>query len=1250
MKWTEKQSEAITKRNKNLLVSAAAGSGKTAVLVERIKRLILQENASVDRFLIVTFTNAASKDMKRKLLNAINRHILENPSDAALMKKQLSLLNHANISTFHAFCLEVIRRYFYIIDADPNFRICDEAEAVLLKASAMDTLFEEYFDESSPEFIEFLKSYASSKNENKIREMILQVFETLSSVPDGEKWLEKFGDERAAAVDAAVASGNLGPVEDIIKNGPVLSFIRNEAEIVLENFISCADKVSEMIEQVGAESLLPKCAQERDWAQSVLEELPDMQFDRMSAVLAEIPNVKYLLKKTEKEDYEPVKELISKLRRTAKGEIKSLHAEFFSETISGHADDIVKTMPFRNILVEMVRRFTELYGQEKTAGNLIDFSDIEHMALKILSHSEAADEYREKFEYIFVDEYQDSNRVQEALLDCIKRENNLFMVGDVKQSIYKFRLAEPELFMQRYSDYKGSNDALSENIDMNTNFRSTKTVVDTINTVFRNLMGSAYDENAELHLGAVYPEELLNKSEFYLVETGKKKKEAEGDASDDSSQGVEAAEADESSSAHSSEEAELIEELEKAEREALAAADIIQKAVEKKQYVRYEETEGSDGEKHLYPACRSFSYGDIAILMRSTKASASKFQKILMDRGIPVHIDDSDGYYDTLEIEIFINLLRVIDNRRQDIPLIGTLYSVIFGFDASQLAEVRIHCRKGSYFDALCDYAADENADPALRKKISDALESLELWRRRSLDMPLDEFIWQLMWDTGYYNYVGTLPAGVHRQANLRVLTDHAVAFLSNHMNGIYSFVQYIDQVRRHGAIARQVSLSQQESDCVRIMTIHKSKGLEFPMTIVAGLGRQFAGSKNKKGLCIDKDFGLALYRSDREKCRKKTTLLQNVINRHQKRGEREEEIRVLYVAMTRAMDYLVLLGGIDDLSKLEQRRNELEANPLSAKSFCDMLIPILREDGVYSFENGGEPALKTPEDSESEQEKNTVKPTALQTVLEGKFELPSDEIIQETDRKLDYRYVSGEAKILKSKYTVTELNEAGKAVLRRSGADSDEDGPLRRKDEDELDISGQHENRSVKLKIPGFALEKKGLAANERGTVVHAVAEKLDFAGLSKAAEKGDGVLCAEIEKYIERLVVDEILLPAEAEAVSVRGLARLVKSGIGKRMAASPNLRRELPFTMISDVQGHEALVQGVIDACFTENDNYVIVDYKTNYMKDDSQEEIDRLSDTYRGQLTLYKEALEGIYGKKVKEAYLYLFAIDKEIRVL
>lgn len=1227
MKWTKEQQEAIEIRKKNILVSAAAGSGKTAVLVERIKQLIIRDEIPLDRMLIVTFSNAAASEMREKIVNAISKALDELSENSQASRKvsflraQLNMIHRVNISTFHAFSMEVIRRYFYLTDIEPNFKICDEAQRTILQAEAMEQLFSDLFESRSQDFLEFLSKFALTKNDDAVKEMIFEAHRFIQSIPDSFVWLRKRADELSFTKEAFEQSVAFREIKgEIMRN---LSLAED-----------CFLKAEELLEIQGISSLIPKCRLELEALKSLRCGFEALTFDEFGGMIAQVGFQRYVASKEEKESYEEIKETITSLRNQGKALVKDLTSQYFTRPLEAYVSDLNKTHSDALYLCFLVEQFDRIYKEKKLNKGLIDFNDIEHYALAVLSNEAAASEYRKKFEYIFIDEYQDSNIVQETLINKIKKENNLFMVGDVKQSIYKFRLAEPEIFINKYQAFKENSSEYDIKLDLNKNFRSKGSIITAVNDVFSRIMnkdiaGLDYDAAAALYQGVPYDGELNYPVKFQIV---------------DEKQVTDLPIEDE------------IKEMKRAEMEAHAAAQIIK---ESRGSMIFDVKKGEE---------RSIINKDIVILLRSAKNYAEIYYEALMKEGIPTFVDSGDGYFDTLEIEIFLNLLRIIDNKKQDIPLLSILRSPMFDFTIEEMIKIRIHDKEGAFHQVFQRYT-EEGEHAELRGKCEKALESICKWRKEAPLMPLEDFLWMLIRETGYHEFVGGIPGGSQRQSNLRALIDKAVIFQNSQMKGLFSFINYIEAIKKRQIPMGQVRLVGENDDVVRIMTIHKSKGLEFPVVIIGGLSKRFNRESGTYRLSLHKEIGLGIRLVDKENACYRKTLIQTAVDQKKRREGLAEELRILYVAFTRAKDKLVLLGAMSDIEKTMESYSVKSENFAGSRSYIDFLIPVLGHTKI----NVNQFSRKDIVLQKVETTRNKV--YINQLINE---DIPNEEcsdLDKEINRRLGYEYAHKDALLLKSKFSVSELSR------------------LMNNQRMMIEMAAPSPKVVSALDVPKFTKERGRFSAAEKGIILHRVMEYIDFQQMAAiwnterlpsmppgehgrlgieqsqrlsvatnqaVANAGEAAVAAEadlsvkikaVRAVINDLVNKELLTSEEASVVSVSKIIGFFDSEIGRRACKAEKLYKEVSFNYMKEISGENIIIQGTIDCYFEDNGNYVLLDYKSDYLFDaDDESEIENLIESYRSQLELYKVALETIRGIKVKEIYLYLFSLDKGIRIV
>ncbi len=1301
-KWTAEQLTAITTRDCNLLVAAAAGAGKTAVLVERLIRRITDQAqpVDVDRLLVVTFTKAAAAEMRERIGSALARELNQQPGSRHL-HRQVTLLNKAAITTLHSFCLEVLKQYFYRLDLDPIFRVADDTEAALLRLEALEELFEARYLDGAENFLSLVDAYGGNRDDSVLQEIVLELANFAFSNPWPEHWLQKMTTDYSPGAEVAIDS--LAWTQSILK---YLELQLQGCRAKLERALQLASEPGgpEVYQQNLQADIMEVAALQQAAAswQTLYQAFRGLEFSKLKSC-----------RDKDVDDY--LKERVKDIRNEVKKQVTSIEAEFFSRTPSDLLADLRQLAPLVATLAELVQDFGQRYQQLKKAKGLVDFADLEHYCLAILLEpgstpaallpSAVAYELREQFEEVLVDEYQDTNAVQETILQLISRQGsaqpNLFMVGDVKQSIYRFRLAEPGLFMAKYQSFPRAVGQSSRGVDLAKNFRSRQGLVDGVNFLFRQLMTPrvgemAYDQQAELVCGAEFlqgveelrtaegPIELyvLEKkpAELELDEIGLAEQEPEGTGTDGELESITA------TSAVGIEQS--LEDLDVAQREARVVAHRIQQMVK-----------GSGGQfgpafnvlDKASGSYRPVQYHDIVILMRATKGVANTFLDELRQAGIPAYADLGTGYFQATEVETMLALLKVIDNPRQDIPLAAVLRSSIVEISAEELAQVRLFAQGGDFYKALwC--AAQSGEFPQLEQ----FLKQLEHWRTLARQGSLADLIWRLYMDTGYYAYVGTLAGGVQRQANLRALHDRARQYEATSFRGLFRFLRFIEKFQESGKDLGTARALGEKEDVVRIISIHKSKGLEFPVVFVTGMGKQFNTNDLRRTAILHKELGLGLPLVDTELRITYPSLAQVAIKKRLQLEALAEELRILYVALTRAREKLIMVGSVNDVAKCAVRWCENvgltgwqlpDADLAAAKHFLDWVAPAIarHQEGEYirrlagltvvpaSTEVQSDPSnwmvysLKAEECSalgaqltESAQTAAlAVKPQAellskLADLEPLSSNLPDIEPSQLNSRAkeeafnadlLNWQYPWSAWAVKPAKATVTELkrrfsaSEAaanGETVSEVSGLSGANAAPTVRK--------------AQLLSRPRFIQETTGLSAAEKGSAMHLVMQHLQLDGdLSPAG----------LKTQVARLELAELLTPEQAENVDIVAITAFFRDPLGQRLTGKALVKRELPFTLALPASqvypelaagavapAEQLLVQGVIDCLLDEGDGLVLIDYKTDQVYGRG---VEQLVENYQGQLNLYAHALEVILKRPVKEKYLYLFAVGKAVRI-
>lgn len=1262
--WTTEQQQVIDLRNRNILVSAAAGSGKTAVLVERIVKIITDKNhpVDIDHLLIVTFTNAAAAEMRERIGNAIEKALDEQPGNEHLLR-QLTLIHNAQITTIDSFCLYVVRNHFHEIDLEPNFRIGDEGELKLLREDVLGRVLEQNYEEPSEAFSDFVEGYASGRTDVALNEMILQLYEFSRSYPWPEKWLDSFvGAYRIETREELDRAEWLAPLTENI------CFVLKDCEQLLKQALA-------ITQQDDGPDMYEKAVQSDLEKYEGLSRLTS--FCELSGALSDIKYDRLASSRGFEGDPDKL-ELVKSLREQAKDVVKKLCKQYFFCSPEMMIEQLERTEPMLEEVVRLTKQFADEFAAAKRRKNLVDFHDVEHFALQILVDEETekakktAEEFRDTFEEIMIDEYQDSNEVQETLLRSISREergeNNIFMVGDVKQSIYRFRLARPELFMKKYDSYS-LEESTTQRIDLHKNFRSREEVLTCTNDIFykimvRSLGNVEYDAEAALYPGASYPVSADFTPEILLA-----------DSND-----------------------ELLEDTEFSDKKTLEAKIVAEEIrhLMKTQPV----TDKATGE------LRAARYSDIVILLRSLSGWADSLVEVLNGNGIPAHTVSSTGYFSTVEVQTVLSMLRLLDNPRQDIPMAAVLRSPMAGLTDEELAVLRLEDGSVPFHEAVLELAeglyeedgqkeiSDSEADRKQGRNADEKTENhIEITAHRKLlkfykkykqlrqlvpDTPIHELIEIILRETGYGHYVAAMPAGNRRTANLNMLLEKAAAYEKTSYKGLFHFVRYIDELQKYDVDFGEADMVGENEDVVRIMSIHKSKGLEFPIVIVSGMGKNFNKQDTRSKMVLHPELGIGLDYMDGKKRIKSPTIAKKAIAKQIDLENLGEELRVLYVALTRAKEKLILTGTLKDApEKLEFFRqqaalyahsSDTTAIPYltreSAAGYLDWILPAVLSYGDKYPVRIVEAAELVLDEVENQLEQNE---NLTERIVE--IEAADTQLVGQLKQRFSQRYPYQTDILRKNKYSVSELKH--RAMREKFEAEQEETVPafLEEPVTPTIPLFIQREE-SVEQETPN-----RGAL---RGTAVHRVMECYDF-----ASEKS-------VYEQMEAMEKEEKITADMRALVKEQIVADFVSSETGRRMALAQRggaLYREKPFVMgfteeelenygfgagaqmiENEVQTENAqqeivlenvsrenhmheedltLIQGIIDVFWIEDDGITVLDYKTDRV-DTAQELIDR----YATQLKLYADALERVFAArkmKVKEILIYSFRLEKLISI-
>lgn len=1196
MTWTESQKKVIDRRERNILVSAAAGSGKTAVLVERIIQKITQDKVDIDKLLIVTFTNAAAAEMRERIRDAIEKKLEEEPEDTHL-QRQFTLVHNAQITTIDSFCLYVIRNYFYKIDLEPNFRVADEGELSLLRSDVLGKLLEAHYAAGEEAFLSFVAGYGSAKSDQAIQDMILKMYTYAQSYPWPDEWLVSCGQAYDLKEEADMEQAD---------------WMKQFLDSLVTAVSDCGSQMREALnvceEPDGPYMYADALKEDIRRLDAIRESGSYAQFgEEINAYAKAFPKLAAVRKF---EGSVEKKELVQNIRNAMKKEIKDMRDKFFFKEPEEIFLDMKKTAPAVKMLVALTEEFASCFAAEKKRKNLVDFSDMEHFALKILvdqttkEPTETADEFAALFDEIMIDEYQDSNYVQETLLRAVSKErfgqNNLFMVGDVKQSIYRFRLARPELFMEKFDTYATGTPGC-ERIDLQKNFRSRDEVLSGVNDIFykimcRDLGNVVYDENAALYPGADYPEDM-----------------------DPAMFAMEVLVADESGA----------EEMERVELETRMIASRIHEMRKEGQTV----TDKESGE------LRPMEYRDIVILLRSVSGMADTFVKVLLEEGIPAFTTSRTGYFSTVEIQTVLNMLRVIDNPMQDIPLAAVLYSPVGGFSGEDLAKIRAVSGEKTFYESILTYDTmpEEETDQKLRERLRGFLAKLETFRKRVPYTPVHELITELLEETGYLSYITALPAGEQKCANVQMLIEQAIHYEDTSYKGLFHFVRYIEKLRKYDVDYGEADIINENENAVRIMSIHKSKGLEFPVVFAAGMGKTFNTQDTRSRLILHPELGIGLDCMDTVRRTKTPTLLKRTLARQTEEENLGEELRVLYVALTRAKEKLILCGCLKDVEKKfgEYRQNADTEHPVSflarssAHCYFDWVLPAL-----YSYPEKYEIRMFGETDARAGHLKEAVRTLLTKEQVKRAVQTADKELLEKIEERLSFAYPFEAEKDIKTKVSVSEIKHQRMQF-----------------EPEEMETVQWYAEEETEEIVPDF-IEKRDRVNRGalRGSAMHLVMQCLPFAGSPSDGNKKQmyAWIAEELEKLKKAGRLDETMY----ELVRIPMIVDFFASPLGKRMVQADQreeLRKEKAFVLgipageIWDCDSRElVLVQGIVDAFFYEDGDIILMDYKT-----DSVEKPQQLIQRYQAQLDLYARALEEATGKKVREKIIYSFHLKKEI---
>lgn len=1236
-KWTPAQKSAIDTRDCNVLVSAAAGSGKTAVLVERIISMITDpdKNIDIDRLVVVTFTKAAAAQMKDKIRKALDSMLDENPGDVNLLR-QITLLNNAQITTIDSFCLWIIRNHFPEVNLDPGFRIMDEGEKKLIENDVLEDVLEEFYAEADEEFFNLVDAFGMGRDDSGLVSIIDKIYRFSRSNP----WIDEWFDECMLVYD------------DETYDNPAIKELYDSIKNALLDYRDKYNRLVDICSEPAGPAAYTSALQSD--LLGINEMINSQDFGELGRKIRTF-SFEALSRKKDAGADPDIKEYVKGQRKLFKDYIGRLNDKIFLKDDEGIFADMQGAGIQIRTLLKVAKVYAKRVSEVKREKGIIDFNDMEHLALSILVkkedgklvYTETADKLANRFEEILIDEYQDSNQLQEVILNAVSKtrlsgeNNNIYMVGDVKQSIYKFRLACPELFIEKYDTYGETGDNVR--IELQKNFRSRENVLECANDVFSHIMnknfsGIGYDESVRLNAGFPYPEysdsnygDEANKSTDVILISSENEEEA------------------------------TTRELE-ADRLAKLIEGIVASGINV-----------YDSDENIY---RPAEYRDIVILTRSVTGWADTFADALMDRGIPAYTDSSTGYFSVREIQVILSMLTIVDNPVQEISLAAAMMSYFGGFTAAELGMVRKLGRE--YVDknvhnnlyehlkavALLDGAGKmHGADvKQLSGKCALFLAKLTEYRDKSSVESLYDLCWEMIYDSGYYDYVGTMPAGAQRQANLNVLLERAAGYGKSSYSGLFNFLRYIERLKKFDEDFAEGAASLDNENLVRIMSIHKSKGLEFPIVILAGTHKNINFMDATAPVLVDQNLGIAVDYVDLERRTKTPTIIKGAMARRIVRESIAEEERLLYVAMTRAREKLIITGVVKDADKtLDKYRGSAKqlaadgmlsfADSENIKNYLDMIMPVclmdsnklkgnfkvIVDDGEDSWADAFESGEMAGEIKEAVSDKNLTVKTETSVSYPILDELP--EYVPADNATGRMKLTVSQLKAMQAEDDSEEnayMDESVREALEKEA--DNEQVPADSDNQDEQTDSEAMVGLSNSI-IPKFISGKETkLAANERGSAYHRVMECLDYS----VSVNIEGVK-ADIERMLETGKMNEL----QVKSVNPWDINTFVQSDTGRRVANAMNngsVRREQPF--VFEYEGQ--LIQGIIDLYFEEDGEFVLVDYKTDrVMKGEAGEK--ELVRRYAIQLDYYAKALTQLTGKKVKEKIIYSFALGKGLSV-
>ena len=1267
MAWTAQQEVAIKQRNADILVSAAAGSGKTAVLTERVMKRIIgsdsQQPIEIDRFLIVTFTSASAGEMKERILgklsdymNELQINLIETKTEKETLnledkiqyiERQMALVPKASISTIHSFCLKTIKAYFNKLDIDPNVKVGTQAELEVMKKEILEELLETYLEEGDADFLELAEVYGDMRGIEPLKELILEISTFSKSTAFPKLWLKEQVD-------------NLSADYKDIDSMPWSNNIRSYFIETLEGVKVIYDKATTLCNKPNGPELYLTTL-EQDMVQ-VSTFNKDMSLREIIDIIDKTSFSRISTKKQECD--EGLKEKVKAYRDLGKEIIKELQDTvgfLKTEELKNHLPILGKLM---STLVGLIQEFEDKYQDKKYAEGIIDYNDLEHLCLELLvepqinsegkvesvSYTDVARELSDYYKEVYIDEYQDSNAVQEMILGAVAKAKGedgptRFMVGDMKQSIYRFRLANPLIFKEKYENWEKHGITKQPNtsevsIDLSENFRSRENILNSVNDIFNQIMSKdvgelVYDDAARLKVGnkydegditAIGEENISGAVEVHILETKSEEEEV---------------------NSNSSETKETIESLKNIECEALMVASLIDKLLK-----------GEGNPTHVYDKSigdyRKVEPRDIVILLRAHTEKAPIFEKALMQKGIGAYAEVSSNFFEAMEVQTVFSLLQIIDNPLQDIPLLTVLRSAIVGVSFDDLVEIRKSKDTGCFYEALEAYLEGSIINPL----IYDFKVLLDKYRDISSQLSVQELLARIYVETGYYNYVALLPTGVRKKANLDLLKKYAASYENTQNGKLFGFILYLKQLEETKNGLPEAKIIGDNENLVQIMSIHKSKGLEFAVVFLCDTGKKFNQNDLMKPILVHQDLGLGPEYIDTKNYVKYPSIPKISMKYQITNENKSEEMRVLYVALTRAKEKLFITGTLSDIEKSAKRwsvyasREEDAILPIGVKragsylnwiglslfahSETETIRDLIGEKVQHCFSGEGKWKVNIWQkdmlgELKDEQLENLEK---YRNILEDwdsqkNYGTYKEEVFE----RLNYEYAYKQEINLPTKVSVSEIKRESQ----------------KHNNEEYYTSDMKIEAINTEPELPSFMQEQKTLKATERGTLIHSVFEHLDYVTFTTLDQ---------IKNEVNRLVQTGRIDKKALEILDYNKLYEMANSDVINQMRTADIVKKEQAFSYLlkakevrEEYEGEEeVLIQGVIDSFFIDDSGITIIDYKTDYVdKADITLGIQKIKDRYAKQLELYSMALEGITGKKVVNKYIYLYGISRWIRL-